>query len=219
MTGLSLLQLDTNFPRVPGDVGCAETFLTPLQVLTVPGASVEQVVTDRPDRINLAAFNAALEAATGTIISTSCGFLAPFQKQLQSATNRPFVASALGALPNLLQRFQPNEIAVLTFDAQKLAAVHLGVAAPVTIIGLLPDMHLRRVIEERDTTLSLPRAEAEVIGHLSQHLPQTTQVVLNECTNLGPYKPAIKQSFAVEVVDILTEIEARQTGTVHPAFL
>ena len=44
MSALGILMLDTAFPRVPGDVGCAETFTFPVRYARVAGATVDEVV-------------------------------------------------------------------------------------------------------------------------------------------------------------------------------
>ena len=46
MARVSVLQLDTRFCRVPGDIGSAETFVEEPQIIRVPRASVNNIVTD-----------------------------------------------------------------------------------------------------------------------------------------------------------------------------
>ena len=45
MGRVSVLQLDTKFLRIPGDIGCEETFVEPPQYLVVKDATVRKVVT------------------------------------------------------------------------------------------------------------------------------------------------------------------------------
>ena len=83
MGRVSILQLDTKFLRIPGDIGCKKTFIEPPQHLIVEGATANKVVTSRPENIDITPFLEAAQSATGDILTTSCGFLAPFQKEFQ----------------------------------------------------------------------------------------------------------------------------------------
>ncbi len=67
MARISLLQLDTKFPRIPGDVGCAETFHCELEIIRVPAATVAKIVTAHPDEIDLRPFEDAIASATGDL--------------------------------------------------------------------------------------------------------------------------------------------------------
>jgi hypothetical protein len=75
MTRISVLQLDTQFPRIAGDVGCAETFQCELEIIRIPNMTVAKVVTDDPSQLDLCPFKDALSKATGDLITTSCGFI------------------------------------------------------------------------------------------------------------------------------------------------
>lgn len=217
--GLTVLQLDTRFPRIPGDVACPETYLEPVEVIRIPAASVGRIVTEAPAAIDIAPFEDALRAARGDVIATSCGFLAHWQDHLQALTQRPVVASALVALDRLEASAPP--VSVLTFDAAKLWAGHWTAArAPGTqLIGLRPEMHLRQVIERDIADLDAGRAAEEIADMLRARLAPDCESLLLECTNLPPYKTAIRAVFHGAIHDILTEIEARRPGTVLPEFL
>src|SRR5512145_2464592 len=94
---LGILTLDTAFPRIPGDVGCAATFEFPVKYATPRGASVDLVVHRRDD----AMLGAFVDAARGLVadgalgIATTCGFLARWQAALAAALPVPVHASAL----------------------------------------------------------------------------------------------------------------------------
>ena len=46
MTRVSVLQLDTRFCRVPGDVGCAKSYINDPEIIRVPRTSVANIVTN-----------------------------------------------------------------------------------------------------------------------------------------------------------------------------
>lgn len=212
---LTVLQLDTCFPRVPGDVASAESYVGAVEIIRIPAASVGRIVTGDPGGVDIAPFEEAMRAARGDVIATSCGFLAHWQGHLAALTDRPVIASALIALPH-----QAGSTAVLTFDADKLVAGHQAdLSRADHVIGLDPDMHLRRVISEDLQDLDQVVAARDVAALVAKHVPATTDTLLLECTNLPPYKPAIREVFGGVIVDILTEIERVRPGTVKPRFL
>ena len=216
---LSVLQLDTHFPRIAGDVASPDTYACGLEILRVNAAHVPDIVTARPTDILLAPFADALSTAKGDLITTSCGFLAPFQDRLQALTPKPFIASALSQLPQIAKTRSPAETAILTFDADKLNAQHLPpdlADYTTSIIGLNPEIHLRRVIEEDRAWLDTDRAARELADIA---FPATVKTLLLECTNLPPYKPYIKVGRSIDVFDILTAIEAQLPGVIQPQFL
>ena len=64
---------------------------------------------------------------------------------------------------------------------------------------------------------ALAEAElVELVGGLLRERP--VRALLLECTNLPPYKQALKARFDVEIFDILTLIDRTKAGMVDPAF-
>jgi len=216
---LSVLQLDTRFPRIPGDVASPGTYAAPVEFLRIPAASVGEIVTGHPEKIDIRPFEDAVGRARGNVIATSCGFLAHWQDHLQSLTETPVVASALIALRTL--EAAPQNTMTLTFDAQKLSKGHRGILGNYRegVIGLAPNSHLRDVIENDADHLNAELVQQEICDLLTHHLSPNTETLILECTNLPPYKPAMRRVFDGRIIDILTEIEARRRGTVRPEFL
>ena len=231
MAALTVLQLDTKFPRMAGDVGSALTY-TPLaheqgvDIRTITNASVTAVISDRPDQMDISGFSDAAAAVQTGMTVTSCGFLAYWQDHLAACSAVPIITSSLCLLPSIMAIHKAEEIAIITFNEAVLKGAFfadmLNEYAPLfigdNIIGLSPDMHLRQVIETDAIALDMPRAENELIAHIA---PQMTGIkaVLFECTNLPPYKAAIKTHFNVEVYDILTAINTVQTGLIREEYL
>ncbi len=217
---VTVLQLDTAFPRVPGDVGAPESYAAPPQILRVPGANVGSVVTDRPETIDIAPFEAALARATGDIVVTSCGFLSYWQDHLARRSLRPFLSSSLTALDALSARHPPEEVMILTFDSRRLTVAHLGRhrAYAASIVGLTADMHLSQVIRGDLGTLDRARAAREIVARVTDAKTPAHRHVLLECTNLPPYRKAIAQAAGLPVTDILTLVEATCPGAIATPF-
>lgn len=218
MPSVTVLQLDTDFPRIVGDVGCCDTYLGDVEILRIPGASVGQIVSADPAAIPIAPFENAIAKARGDIIVTSCGFLSYWQDHLAKRTQKPFISSALTALPALCDRFAPHDILTVTFDADSLNENHFGTLR-TDVIGLPEDMNLRQVISQNLSTLDVDRATREVADFIASRRQPNHKHVLLECTNLPPYKQAIAARTGLPITDILTCIEAARAGTILPSLL
>jgi hypothetical protein len=217
---VTVLQLDTHFPRIAGDVGAPESYARPPQIIRINGTSVGRIVTDRPQDIDITPFEAALAQATGDIIVTSCGFLSYWQAHLAAVAQRPFIASSLVSLDTLAKTFAPDELCILTFDAVRLGPTHLGARADYacSILGLRDDHHLRQVISGDLNRLNSSQAEDEICALLTAHQTAKHRHILLECTNLPPYRAAITAATGLPVTDILSCIEAACPGAIARDF-
>lgn len=218
---VSVLQLDTQFPRVPGDVGYPQTYRGAVEIIRIPGATVGTIVSNRPDKIDIAPFEQAVAQAAGDIIVTSCGFLSYWQAHLAACTQKPFVSSSLIALDALSLTYSPDALMIVTFDADSLTQLHLGRHAnyAASIVGLPREMHLRKVISENQSTLGTDLVAAELTDFIATAQRPQHQHILFECTNLPPYKTLVKSATGLAITDILTCIETLKPGTIHHRFL
>ena len=130
---LAVLMLETRFPRPAGDVGHARTFPSlgiEARYAVVPGASPQRVVRQPdPDLLPLFVQAARQMVREGAcMVTTSCGFLARYQREFEQSLSVPFLSSSLLWLPILVAAgASPG---VLTIDAKSLNAVHFhGVGA------------------------------------------------------------------------------------------
>ena len=223
MARVSVLQLDTLFCRVPGDVGCADSYVSAPEIIHVRRASVANVVSDQPEQIDLEPFLKAIEKANGDIIVTSCGFLSPLQDQLRSATHKPVIASVLNMLSDLKVTKGAGRSSVLTFDAEQLVDAHFPHpyrAGDFRIVGLRPDNPLRQRIEGDIPDRFDPSDMQEAVMHdFAAAMTPTTETVVLECTNLPPYKHQMRHNRNVRIVDILSAIEHIAPKTISPQYL
>ncbi len=80
---IGVLMLDTIFPRPAGDIGNALSYDFPVRYKTVKGAHATRIMGNNPDPKLIEPFIEAareLEAEGVRAITTSCGFLGPFQR-------------------------------------------------------------------------------------------------------------------------------------------
>jgi hypothetical protein len=207
---LGVLMLDTRFPRVPGDIGHPATFDFPVRYRVVRGASPQRVVRER-DPALLAPFIAAgraLVADGATAISTSCGFLVLFQRELQAALPVPVWTSSLLLLAGL------NGAGVVTVDANALVAAHLraaGANPDTPVEGLAPGCAFQRCLLNDEPTLDVDAARDATVAaslRLTTRQPGLSTIVL-ECTNMPPYADAVRAATGCAVHDITTLLRQR----------
>jgi len=123
--------LETRFPRIPGDMGNAETWPFPVLYKVVPGASPRRVVCDRAEGLLDAFLSAAGElvrlGADG--ITTTCGFLSLYQRELAAHVGVPVATSSLMQIPFIERVLPPGKrVGVLTVSAANLTEEHLVAA-------------------------------------------------------------------------------------------
>lgn len=205
---LGVIMLDTRFPRPPGDIGSPATWERagiPVRFITVPGASARRVVQAQ-DPALLGPFVEAARSLAGQgarLITTSCGFLASWQVELQAAVDVPVITSSL------LQCAGLPSPGIVTFDAASLHAGLLqraGVPAGTPVEGLSPGCELQSRILADDTQLDLRQASNDVVEaamRLVAKHPKVQHLVL-ECTNMPPYRAAVAQATGRPVHDLET---------------
>lgn len=210
MTVLGVLMLDTKFPRIRGDVGHPESFNVSVRYAVVRGASPQRVVREGDPALLQPFIDAAvaLVAQGATAITTSCGFLVLFQRELQAAVPVPVWTSSLLKLREL------QRPGVVTVDASALGAEHLrsaGASASTPVEGLAPGCPLQRTLLEDLPTLDEVAAEAEVVAaarRLVARVPAIDSLVL-ECTNMPPYAAAVAHATGRPVHHLLTLVQER----------
>jgi hypothetical protein len=205
---LGILMLDTRFPRIEGDIGNPASFDFPVIFRTMSGIGSADAVAAHPDRPRVLAAlktNAeALTAAGAAGLSTSCGFLALYQKELEALSPVPVATSAL----LLIKALKGRKVGILTASAENLTPAHFAaVDAPpgMPVEGLPPDGSFAATFLRNGLTLDRAAVERETVAAgrrlLARH-PEVDTIVL-ECTNLPPYKVALKQALGVPVYDVL----------------
>jgi aspartate/glutamate racemase len=222
---VGILMLDTQFPRIPGDMGNAETFDFPVRYHRVAGASPDRVVR-RGHRELLPAFVEGarfLEREGVRAISTNCGFLAQFQKELAAAVSVPVFTSSLMLVPLVHRMLPPGRaVGVMTVDASSLNREHFEGAGitpdmPVVVAGLEAEKEFTRVLLDDLPTLDVEAARQEhlaVARRMLREHPEVGAIVL-ECTNMPPYRKDIQAAMGLPVFDITTLVRMVHEAVRH----
>ena len=125
---LGILMLETYFERFNGDIGNARTWPFPIQYKIVKGASPDRITNLTTTDFLQPFLDAADELIAGGCdgITTTCGFLALYQRELSEHCAVPVATSALLQVP-LVARILPKakRPAIITFSSESLTTRHL----------------------------------------------------------------------------------------------
>ena len=212
---LGILMLEAKFPRIPGDMGNGTTWPFPVLYRVVSGASPEKVVLKGaagllPDFIDAARDLVRLGAEA---ITTNCGFLSLFQKEIAGAVGVPVATSSLMQVPWVQATLPPGKrVGLVTVSGSTLTPAHLagaGVPLDTPVVGTENGREFFRVLikaEKDDMDVAL--AEQDVVGAgrdlVAKH-PDIGAIVL-ECTNMPPYAAALQAAVGLPVYDIYSMI-------------
>ncbi|WP_089940687.1 aspartate/glutamate racemase family protein [Candidatus Entotheonella palauensis] len=209
---LGILLLDTRFPRGPGDIGNAASYDFPVILKTVPGATVDRVVKTSDPALLTPFIQAAkeLEAQRVCAITTSCGFLAPFQAEVTEALRIPVFLSSLMQIP-LVYMMTRRRVGVITANRENLTDPYFraaGVPAdlPLAISGLEVKPAFRTWILEDSEHIDTEAVQREVL-EAAQELADTYSDIgafVCECHNLAPYAPAVAKAMSRPVFDVIS---------------
>lgn len=223
---VGILMLEARFPRIPGDMGNAQTWPFPVLYRVVRGASPDRVVRGGAEGL-LAPF---IDAARGLVadgadgITTNCGFLALFQAELSAAVAVPVLSSSLMQVGMVNATLPPGQRAgILTISGSTLTPAHLVAAGvpegtPVgsteglrsfteEILGDAPTLDVAAARQD-----NVDAARALVAAH-----PEIGALVL-ECTNMTPYAADIRAAVGRPVYSVTSLVSWFQAGLQPPRY-
>jgi Asp/Glu/hydantoin racemase len=224
---IGILMLESQFPRIPGDMGNATTWSFPVLYKVVKNASPDAVVR-KGDATLLGSFMAAakeLEKEGVRAITTNCGFLAMFQNEMASAVNVPVFTSSLMQVPLVYAMLKPTQkVGIITINSKSLVHKHLGAVGvdkiPHVILGTKDEEEFTRAILDNEMELDVEKARVELVktaARLVEENPDVGAVVL-ECTNMTPYAAAVQEKIGLPVFDIYTLVNMVHQAVVREEF-
>lgn len=223
---VGILMLDAVFPRIPGDMGNATSWDFPVLYRIVRDASPDRVVRRGaegllPDFI-AAACDLVADGVDG--ITTNCGFLSLFQRDLAEALPVPVVTSSLFQV-EMVNRMLPagKRAGVLTISGSTLTPAHLQAAhvPPDTPIGTTEGgREFTRAILGNEMRLDVEAARidnVEAALALQAAHPDLGAFVL-ECTNMCPYAADITAATGLPCFSMLSLVSWFQSGLAPRSF-
>jgi aspartate/glutamate racemase len=223
---VGILMLETRFPRIPGDMGNAETWPFPVLYKVVPGASPRRVVREKAegllDELLAAADELVRLGADG--ITTTCGFLSLYQRDIAAHVGVPVATSSLMQIPFVECVLPPGKrVGILTVSAASLTADHLRAAGadPATpVVGTDDGSEFSRVMINDEERLDVAAAERDILAAGDELVARHDGIgaVLLECTNMVPYARTLSQRLRLPVFSIYTFVTWFQSGLIPRDF-
>ncbi len=216
---IGVLMLDTIFPRIPGDIGNATTFRYPVCYHIVKGASTDRIMAEEPDPKLVDPFirgARSLEKMGVRLITTSCGFLGPFQPYLSEAVKIPVITTALIQVPIVSAMIGGRKVAVLVEKAHLMTEHHFQGAGwsskeiPVVVHGMPEDAYFPTVFIGNSPEADIERLDADIsaLGKSLVAKHPDIGAVVCECTNFVPFNRTLQEVVKVPVFDIVTLVHS-----------
>lgn len=221
---VGILMLDARFPRIPGDMGNAQSWPFPVHYRIVRNASPDIVVRKGGE----GTLDLFIDAARALVqdgvdgITTNCGFLALFQEEIAAAVPVPVVTSSLMQV-DFVNRMLPKgkRSGVLTISASTLTQAHLDAAnvpAGTPIGSTEGGKEFTRAILDNEMELNVALAREDNVQAalaLQAENPDLGAIVL-ECTNMCPYAADISAATGLPTYSILSLVTWFQSGLQPP---
>jgi Asp/Glu/hydantoin racemase len=218
--------LETQFPRIPGDIGNATTWPFPVQFRVVRSATPELVV--RNDARELAGL--FIEAAKDLVasgcdgITTNCGFLSIVQDKLAEAVPVPVATSSLMQVP-MVKAMLPagKRVGILTISKETLTPVHLNAArvpADTPIVGTEGGRAFTRDILGDAPEIDFTACRLDMLDAARQLVSDHADIgaIVLECTNMTPYAADVRKLTGLPVFSIYSFIHWFQQALVPDRF-
>ncbi len=212
---LGILMLEARFPRIPGDMGNALTWPFPVLYRVVRGATPERVVLRGAEGLlpDFLAAAADLVDLGAEAITTNCGFLSLFQRELAAHVPVPVATSALIQVPWVQATLPPGKrVGVITVAADSLTPRHLQAACvplDTPIVGTESGREFFRVLikaEKDGLDVALARQDILAAGGTLLARHADIGAIVMECTNMPPYAHALREATGLPVFDIYSLI-------------
>ncbi|HEX3032758.1 MAG TPA: aspartate/glutamate racemase family protein [Bacillota bacterium] len=220
-----ILMLDSTGPRVPGDLGHAETFAFPVRYGSAVGFPFTDLIEGKRDNLPLVIAAVQELAQTGVrFVAADCGLFSVFHREISNSLAIPFLSSGLMLIPWLRQLYKQGEIGVLTGDTRLLTDLHLqpigASLEDVVLEGMENSAEFNRVVINRGDNLDLDKFGQDVLTAglaLKEKHPDIKAVIL-ECTNLITYKTVLQEHLQLPVYDILSLVNLTADGFIFKTF-
>jgi Asp/Glu/hydantoin racemase len=223
---VGILMLETQFPRIHGDIGNAATWPFPVQYRVVRGATPDAVVRHDP-RLLVEKFIAAgrdLVDMGCDGITTNCGFLALIQDQVKTALGVPVATSSLMQIAPV-QALLPagQKVGVITISKASLTREHLAAAgAPedTIVVGTDAGRAFTTGILDDHPSLDFEACRLDLLDAAASLVTQNQRIgaIVLECTNMVPYAAEIRKLTGLPVYSIYSFVTWFQAGLMPRRF-
>lgn len=224
---IGILLLDTFTPFIPGDVGNATTYSFPVRYQTIKGFTFEKLL--QKDRSML---NSILEAGHNLVnegvkaITSDCGYMALYQKEIANELRVPVFLSSLLQIPFLSAMLRKDEkIGIICskssgFEDELLVKLGINPNTPLCVRGMEGKEHFVKAAHEEIGVLDSAAIEEEVVAVAQTMVTEDPKVkiILLECSSLPPYAAAVQRKVNLPVFDFITMINYVQSALVQTRY-
>lgn len=208
---IGILMMDTKFPRIPGDPGNAATFDFPVCYKVVRDVFQGDRIPRDADEILLKAFCKAareLEKDGCRAITTCCGFLAGFQRELADAVDIPVFTTTLTLIPMIASMIgRKKQIGIFSERAQFMTDSLFEKSGwssrdyNICVSDLPEQSEFNELIIYNHESGDPDKIRESIRQMTKEHMekyPDTGAIVL-ECQNFAPFGDVIAKESGVPV--------------------
>ena len=211
---IGILMLNTEFQRIPGDVGNPSTFNYPVRYKILKAATTARIVnSERPDSVLVNDFIDAareLEAEGAIGLISSCGFLSVLQDEVANAVSIPVILSSLNLIPIMQSSLGHRSVGVITADETQLSSKAFSTVnidpQSVCVAGMQSSKAFAEFIFESPGSGPDKQQLCDDLVDTAQKLLTTKpdiSIIVLECTNLQPYAAILNKELKLPVVGIV----------------
>jgi len=224
---VGIILVDVRTPFIPGDVGNASTYPFPVVYRTAFEVNLERLINqgDKSLTPSVIAVAKELENLGVRAITSDCGYMLHFQKEVAAALSVPVILSSLLQLPLLESALGGAKVGIICANKQRLVPELLDLAgmrdkSRAVIYGLEHCPAFRSPILDEEPFLDDAKIEKEVVDTAKTMLADHPDVgtVLLECSNLPPYAHAVQRAIKRPVFDFTTMINLFQAASFRRPF-
>ncbi len=223
---VGILILETQFPRIIGDIGNAMTWPFPVQYRVVRGATPDRVVRKGGAGLTQLFIDAAKDLVASGVdgITTNCGFLSLIQDQVSEAAGVPVATSSLMQVP-MVQALLPKgkRVGVITISKDSMTEAHLlaaNVPLDIPIVGTDGGREFNRAILDDEADMDFAACRLDLLDAAKELLDSYDDIgaIVLECTNMVPYAAEIRKVTGLPVYSIYTFVTWFQSGLMPRPF-
>ena len=223
---VGILILETQFPRIIGDIGNAMTWPFPVQYRVVRGATPDGVVRKGGAGLTQLFVDAAKDLVASGVdgITTNCGFLSLLQDDLKQALGVPVATSSLMQVP-MVQAMLPagKRVGVMTISKATLRSEHLiaaGAPADTPVIGTDQGNCFTRDVLSDAESIDFAACRQDNLDAAAMLVEQHKDIgaIVLECTNMSPYAADIRKQTGLPVFSIHSFVNWFQAGLLPKRF-
>ena len=223
---VGIMMLETQFPRIYGDIANANTWDFPVQYRIVRGATPDNVVRGNPmalaDDFIAAAKDLVAHGCDG--LTTNCGFLALIQDVVAAAVPVPVATSSLMQIPLVQAMLPPGQrVGVITISAASLTSAHLkaaGAAQDTPVVGTETGRAFTHGILDDQPSINFADCRLDLLDAARDLVTKHHDIgaIVLECTNMTPYAADIRKLTGLPVYSIYSLINWFHAGLVPKRF-